>query len=402
MDICSSVNKNIKVFSLGIFLLFELISSAAQAQYSGTAVARYDLNAGLNLNFTSLQHREFSDIYAKGIAPGFFLQGIKHVRPRFSFGAGLEVNQLAYSRTATDTFELFTQRIKELYVDVPLSFYFYPGRTERTWNFYAGITPSMLILKDVNKVENDLSSRSTPDPSKSGRIDFGVHVGGSIKLNSRFMVKGSYTYSLSSNQSKFYNTGRFSMINFGLGYEITKPNRKESEHELAKEQSIENYRKRNLVLLVRLKTEHKKIKAYRASGYEEDAKAIEEEVADENDLTMEAFRHEFTACPVLFFYDTLSQDIAEERYHDLFNKNKVKVDTLLNDSTDVLIAEFGSPHSDAFGASSGFGLVVYDNAFKQLTEPFPYYTSTMLGLLNRQDVIRKFNKRFTDYLMRRY
>lgn len=391
-----------KVFTASFLLIFGLLSSTAEAQFSVQTPARYDLNAGFNLNFISFQDRQFSDIYAKGIAPGLFVQGIKHIRPRYSFGVGLEVNQMAYSRTATDTFELFTQRVRELYLDIPLSFFFYPGREERTWNFYAGLTPSFLLFKNVNKVENDLSSRYKPDPSRGGRLDLGLHLGGSIKLNSRFMVKGSYTYSVTTNQNKFYNSGRFTMINFGLGYEITKPNRKESAHELAKEERIEIYRKRNLVLLVRLKTESKKIKTYRASGYEEDAKEMEEAVAAENEITMEAFRYEFKACPVLFFYDTLSEDIIQEKYHDLFNKNKVVVDTLLNDSTDVIIAEFGSPHSEAFGASSGFGLVVYDNSFKQLTEPFPYYTSNMLGLLTRQDVVRKFNKRMVDYLMRRY
>ncbi len=402
MDICLSVHKIIQVFSLGMLLVFGLLSSEAHAQHSGAALARFDLNAGLNLNFTSLENRAFSDIYSRGMAPGLFIQGIKHIKPRYSVGVGLELNQMAYARTATDTFELFTQRVREYYLDIPLSFFFYPGREERTWNFYAGVTPSLLLFKDVSKVENNLQTRIIPDPSKAGRIDLGLHVGGSIKLNSRIMVKGSYTYSVTSSQNKFYNSGRFTMLNFGLGYEITKPNRKESAHELAKEESIDVYRKRNLVLLVRLKTEHKKVQRYRASGYEEDAKAMEADVAAENEITMEAFRYEFTACPVLFFYDTLSEDIVSENFHDLFNKNKVKVDTLLNDSTDVIIAEFGSPHSEAFGASSGFGLVVYDNTFKQLTEPFPFYTSNMLGLLTRQDVVRKFNKRMVEYLMRRY
>lgn len=401
MDICLCVKKKIVRSLALICLLIVLLPVQLGAQAVLPEEDKIDLNIGLNLNYSSGFNRIYSDIYKSALAPGLFANLIVHQRPRISYGVGLEFNGLNYTREATDTFQLFRQVMREYYLDIPFALYYYPGTAERNWNFYLGLTPSLLLNKYVSQKENNLATSIEPDPSKVGRIDLSIHAGGSIKLNDRFFVKASYAYSVTSKQNQFYNSGRFSTLNIGLGIELTKPNKKESAHVQSLDNSIEKFRRKNLILLVRLKTEHKKIASLRAMGYEQDAKDLEEEVQIENESTITAFRNEFHVCEVLYFYDTLSKEIAKEDYSHLMDRHGVIVDTLVHDSMDVLIAEFGSPYSEAFQSSSGFGLVVYDYTFKQMEEPFPFYISNFYGILSRQEVVRKFNKRFTEYLKSR-
>src|SRR5690606_12123519 len=157
--------------------------------------------------------------------------------------------------------------------------------------------------------------------------------------------------------------------------------------------------KAKLLLLVRLKTEHKRISLYESRGYTQEAKELREEVAQENAETIRAFRTQYFVSDLLFFYDTSSSSLAEGKLSGhLFTDEGKYTDSLIRDTSEILIAEFGSPHSEAFGSSSGFGLVVYDAHFEQMKEPFPFYTSNYFGLISRQEVVAKFAKRLKSYL----
>jgi len=282
---------------------------------------------------------------------------------------------------------------------MPVSVIFYPSRTERTWGFYAGLTPSVLLNKWVSKKEDNPAYYGiAKDPSSPGRFDLNINVGANLKLAPRWVISAEYTYSMTNQPIEPYNSGRFSQYSIGLGFQITQPNAKESEIEVAKKQEIFRLQKKNMVMLVRLKTEAKKIKYYRDRGYTRDADELQEKVLEENQETIAAFEKGFSYCEVRYFYDTMSVAIADEKYTGiLLNSNGSISEPLVGDSTDVLIAEFGSPYSEAFGSSSGFGLVIYDYLFNQMKEPFPYYVSTYYGLVSRKEAVIRFDKKLREY-----
>lgn len=400
MDICLKVKKKYKLTSC-FLLIFTLWSSPVAIGQNDPMNPTWSFTTYVHGNLSSIpKHRE---IYFANAHGAFGVYAARRIQPKYDFRFGVKLNTVAYSRNSTDSLELFIQRIREYYVDLPFSFFYYPSRTERTWGFYGGLTPSLLLNKYVSRKEyNKNYSKFPADPSQSGRFDLGLHVGASLKLNPRISIAASYTHSFTNFQTEPYNSGRFSQFDIGIGFQLNAPNAKESEKELAKKEEIIPFHRKALVVLVRLKTEAKRIKMLENSGYLEDAAELKEKVDAENLLTMEAFRLGYTVSEVRFFYDTLSAAIAEERYEGaVFDENKVFSDSIITDTTDILIAEFGSPYSEAFGASSGFGLVVYDYQFNQMKEPFPYYVSTQYGLISRKEAVIRFDKKLREYLKMR-
>lgn len=150
----------------------------------------------------------------------------------------------------------------------------------------------------------------------------------------------------------------------------------------------------NIVLLVRLKTEHKKIAALEQGGYQKEANKLRSKVLAENETTTSAFLNSITCCKVFYFYDSSSTEIRDGNFDVLMNHH---LDTLIGktwqDSAFLYIAEFGSPMSETFGTESGFGLVVYDRKFNQMAKPFPYYVSNVYGIISRKEVVSRFNAR---------
>lgn len=400
MDICLKVKKFYNLAGLFPLILTLLSCTTIHAQNQGISPA-WSFTTYVHGNLATIP--KLREIYFVNAHGAFGVYAARRVKPKYDFRFGLKVNTLAYSRNATDSLELFIQRIREYYIDVPVSVFYYPSRTERTWGFYGGLTPSLLLNKYVSRPENNKNYAKFPDdPSQSGRFDLGAHVGAALKLNPRFSIAASFTFSFTNYQIEPYNSGRFSQFDLGIGFQINQPNAKESEKELAKKEEIIPFKRKSLVILVRLKTEAKRIKMLENSGYQEDATELKEKVDAENKLTIEAFRLGYTFSEVRFFYDTSSTAIAEERYEGVvFDENKVFSASVITDTTDILIAEFGSPYSEAFGASSGFGLVVYDFQFNQMKDPFPYYVSTQYGLISRKEAVIRFDKKLREYLKMR-
>ncbi|MHB1277108.1 MAG: porin family protein [Bacteroidia bacterium] len=392
-----------KIYKLAspYFLVLTLLSCTSTHAQNQPMSPAWSFTTYVHGNLTTIP--KLREVYFANAHGAFGVYAARRVKPKYDFRFGLKLNTVAYSRNATDSLELFIQRIREYYVDLPVSVFYYPSRTERTWGFYGGLTPSILLNKYVSRPENNKNYAKFPaDPSKIGRFDLGAHVGASLKLNPRFSIAASFTYSFTNFQDAPYNSGRFSQFDIGIGFQINQPNAKESEKELGKKEEIIHFKRKSLVVLVRLKTEAKRIRMLENSGFTEDAKELKERVDAENQMTIDAFRLGFTYSEVRFFYDTCSNAIAEERYDGiLFDENKVFSDSLITDTTDILIAEFGSPYSEAFGASSGFGLVVYDFQFNQMKDPFPYYVSTQYGLISRKEAVIRFDKKLREYLKMR-
>lgn len=396
MDICHKVQKFNCLFKVFILTFCCGLILPAQAQSEKMSPA-WSFTTFAYANLTNISvHRQ---IYIANTHGAFAVYGAYSIKPKYDIRFGLKVNTLAYSRNATDSFEVFTQRIREYYLDVPMSLFYYPSRTERTWGLYAGLTPSVLLNKFVSKQEDNPKYYAIArDPSKPGRFDMGINFGASLKLSPRWLISADYTYSFTNKAQEAYNSGRFSQYSIGLGFQINPPNPKESEIELSKKEEIIHFQKKNMVMLVRLKTEAKKIKYYRDRGYTQDADELLEEVQSENQTTIDAFEQGFAFCEVRYFYDTVSRLVSDEKYEgNILNRDGTLSDLVIGDSTDIIIGEFGSPYSEAFGSSSGFGLVIYDYQFNQMKEPFPYYISTYYGLVSRKEAVIKFDKKLREY-----
>ena len=150
----------------------------------------------------------------------------------------------------------------------------------------------------------------------------------------------------------------------------------------------------NIVLLVRLKTEHKRIESLEQGGYQQEASKLRSKVIAENENTVSAFLNSITCCKVFYFYDTSSAEIRDGNFEYLMSyRLDTPVGKTWQDSAYLYIAEFGSPVSETFGTESGFGLVVYDKKFKQMAKPFPYYVSNVYGIISRKEVVSRFNTR---------
>ncbi|MDX5321736.1 MAG: PorT family protein [Bacteroidota bacterium] len=379
--------------------MFATLWIAMSVQAQTESPSRWSITTWGYANLTTIpQHRS---IYFQNSHAGFGVFTAYRFQPRFDLRLGLKANTLAYSRNATNNLELFIQRTREYYFETPLSVFFYPSRTERTWGFYTGVTPSVLMNKFVSQRENNPQyALVPPDPSDVGRMDWGINMGASVKLNPRLSMGADFTYSLTNKQAPAYNSGKFSQFSIGLGYQITAPNKKESEIISTEKEEIIPFKKDKTVILVRLRTDHKRMRFYEENGYTQDAEELREALKVENETTMEAFRKGFVFCPVYFFYDTLSTQIREEHYDSILwdEEGKQVFTAPIGDTTDILIAEFTSPHSEAFGTSTGFGLVIFDYQFNQMKSPFPYYVPTYYGLVSRKEVVARFERRLREYL----
>ena len=372
------------------------LSFAASWLYAqGLGEDRFGVSAQVGINLPQIN--KYRDIYFANPIAGAGGMVNYRLRSRMYFYGGLFANGLGYTREAIDSNETFLQRSTEWYLDIPLAILYYPGTGAKSWGIFGGLTPSVLLHKGVSRNESTAPYNLAPDPSSPGRFDMMLHAGAMLHISPRWYVSARYNLSLTSLQNVAYNTGRFSSLGIGLGFRITAPE-KQNVVKDKQEQVIQPFDKERLVLLVRLKTEHKKIQTLEAAGYHREAADLREEVAEENKETVRAFYGSFTYCPVYFFYDTSSRAIAEARYESqLFNAEGEYTDTAVGNNFDVLIAEFSSPHSEAFGASSGFGLVVYDARFNQMKEPFPYYTQNLFGLIDRDEVVARFERKFINF-----
>ncbi len=338
---------------------------------------------------------QYTDIYSTDIHAGFDARIVHEFNSKWAVYGGMGLQGLGYSRESYDSFQLFIQRTREVYFDIPLGVEFYPGKSG-LFSLMLGMNPSILLSKTISQEEQNPELYPIgPDPSKPGRLDFGFSAGVGMHLASGFHVFGSYTQSVSSKVTPAYNSGRNSYFSVGIRYSIFRMS--ERDKVTAEEEEKGDARHVPGILLVRLKTDHKKIKRYTDAGYLEEAAKLKEKAVEENNSTIEAFREKFTAMPVYYFYDTSSTAIVEKDYwpHLITGTGAALPDSLPLEK--VYLAEFGSVYSEAFGTSSGFGLVIYDAKFNQLKEPFPYYTPNFFGLVSRKDVVRKFNNQLIEY-----
>jgi hypothetical protein len=185
------------------------------------------------------------------------------------------------------------------------------------------------------------------------------------------------------------------------------------------------------VLLVRLKSNQRKINALKKYGYEEQAKAVMFEQESKNKEIIHSFKNEFYFCDTYFFYSENSNSVRDKDFSTpIFLNENLEIDSTIElSSNEFLIAEFGNvkqdetPYVDNYAIrkdSSGVRLVptfwggpyvnfsalrLMTDKFVQLRRPFPRYvrtfegipflkrsTSITVGLLNRKLFTYAFGK----------
>lgn len=182
---------------------------------------------------------------------------------------------------------------------------------------------------------------------------------------------------------------------------------------------------KNGVLLVRLETKEYTIAKLIEGGQVQLAGEIEAYQNDYNIKIQEAFKDNFTFCPVYFFYSMYSEDILSGKINNIiFLNDSLQPDSALKPvKSFFLTAEFGLISQDTaryfsqnYNYRSDLGLesrrVVYgepdmrfgaikimSDKLVQLKRPFPYYVRTFESLPIRRR-LSKAVKRMDELLIR--
>lgn len=180
-------------------------------------------------------------------------------------------------------------------------------------------------------------------------------------------------------------------------------------------------------LLVRLSTRYTTVEALRARGFTQRAASLENSQRKKNREIIAAFREGFDFSPVYFFPSQCSKSVRERQWDKVVFMN----DSAYNDSSihfdtqPYLIAEFANIEADTTRYFSGYylaideqglerresyrtgprmgfeALVIRNNDFVQIADPFPYYERTWPLLGRKPDVVvKRMNKRLHLYYNR--
>lgn len=171
-------------------------------------------------------------------------------------------------------------------------------------------------------------------------------------------------------------------------------------------------------LLVRLKTEEKKIAALESIGKTALAERTRRLRREQNLRIVDAFQQHYTYSKVVFFFNTDSRKVLEHQWEGIFLDSNLERDPAIRIDTtkgyyigeiDVLEADTTKhaemPYWDPnrkkiehtyYGSPSDFSrsaLVIRDRNFIQLRRPFPYYVSCESEQTSDQ-VVRTVNRAF--------
>jgi len=177
------------------------------------------------------------------------------------------------------------------------------------------------------------------------------------------------------------------------------------------------------VLLVRLKQKQKSIDALRKQGREKFANKVELKQKNRNKYIIEAFNTLFDFCPVYFFYSDDSKHVRKNNLDSIsfLNDSLIPDKSITVKDTLFYITEFGhiepeetltyqsSTHLSkgetrtTYSGSSDFSfkaVTIKTKGFKQLKDPFPYYSKEYSGSNKRANInnaVHKLNLKLTKF-----
>ncbi len=146
---------------------------------------------------------------------------------------------------------------------------------------------------------------------------------------------------------------------------------------------------KNGVMLVRLHTRNKSVELRRQNGQHEIANKIEDDQYQENKAIIAAFGQYYNFSPVYFFYADDTDKIKAGNAAGLFLNSQMKPDAAIQPKLDFfMVAEFGPLEGETrvipgdtlvplpdyvAGEILERALVIRDQNFMQMRDPFPYY-----------------------------
>ncbi len=142
------------------------------------------------------------------------------------------------------------------------------------------------------------------------------------------------------------------------------------------------------VLLVRLNKQDAVLTKMKFHGLDKEHRKKEDELRVKNKEAYEALSRIYDFSEIHFFYSNSSKMIREGNYSGVFLGPKLIVDTAIKmtENVPVYILDVGDIY---FPEMSGHqeGVIVLNNQFEPLTDPYPYFVRrrTGLAILERTD-----------------
>ncbi|MEM7102885.1 MAG: hypothetical protein AAF502_07145 [Bacteroidota bacterium] len=216
----------------------------------------------------------------------------------------------------------------------------------------------------------------------------------------------------------------FPQIGFGQDTLKTKGKAKKMNHARVAAQQIQDLH--DGVLLVRLKTKSKTIEALREAGMHAQADKRQEKLNKTNRSIILAFNNYFDFCPTYFFFSHFSDHIRAKEFDKVeFVNRDFEVDTTIKlDGKTIFTAEFGPIEQDqdkyfegyylsrdenglerkekVYGSPNpGFeALLIKDDQFVQLRDPFPFYvkkTGMLVVDKDARQLVNMMNKKLKRF-----
>lgn len=146
---------------------------------------------------------------------------------------------------------------------------------------------------------------------------------------------------------------------------------------------------KNGALVVRIRTNDKKIELYKNAGKENLAKDLEEKYAERNMEMIKGVKESFTFCPVYFiFSEDFSKVLNGERTGIFLNENLEIDNSITLDELTYFFLDYGSVYAELISNPNSprnkevtstpvqqSALVIKDHNMVQLLSPFPFYSS---------------------------
>lgn len=254
------------------------------------------------------------------------------------------------------------------------------------------------MLSDVLKSDFVNSKGKTYQKSeiKYSKTEINLCAGIEIKLQKHINLDITYQIPVKNNHT--------SSIQFTTNFILNKRAQKNiSKHRIRKVKAHNEINDLHEgTLLVRLKTAENTIAAYEKTGLHSKADDTRLAQLEDNRQTIKAFRKHYKFSKVAFFYSTDSKKIKNQQFEGVFLNDSLQKDPsiTINNAKTCIIGEFdvveadtlkhiGIPYYDQgdnkledtfFGTPGDFSftaLVIRDNNFIQLRDPFPYYVSAV-------------------------
>ncbi len=201
----------------------------------------------------------------------------------------------------------------------------------------------------------------------------------------------------------------FILLLFFVGHSQTNPTLKDYKKDREQEQKVAQ---KNIllmkegVLLVRLDFKRKEIEYYEKYNNVKAAKKLKKKQQVLNQYIIHSFDSLFHFCPVYFFSSADSRKVLDGKMTDIiFYNNRCEPDTTIKwMENSFFIAEFGRIEGDTTLSESSklsaAALVIRDNKFQQLRDPFPYFSIYHEWGIKKKKYrmpVRKMNESLTIY-----